>query len=92
MSQIFPTWTIRPKFEISKLFLVIAAIDSYFHVFNTNSIKKNPATHALKLFLTGKRKLHEVTGQPGSLGFFAFQKSCIWGKESAFKKETRKEL
>ena len=50
-------------------------------MFNTRSIKKKPATHALKLFLTGKRKSHEVTRQPQSLGSFAFQKAWIWGQE-----------
>ena len=68
----------------------VAAIASYLHVFNTHWIKKT-AAHALKLFLTGKRKLHEVTCQPQSLGSFAFRKDWIGRQESAFKKETRKE-
>ena len=38
----------------------VAEIASYLHVFNTHSIKTNTTTHALKLFLTSKRKLHEV--------------------------------
>ena len=64
----------------------VAAIDSYFYVFNMRLIKKKTATHALKLFLTGKRKSREVTRQPRSLGSFAFQKAWIWGQELAFKK------
>ena len=34
---------------------------------NTYLIKKNTTTHALKLFLTRKQKLHEVTCQTRSL-------------------------
>ena len=51
---------------------------------------KKTATDALKLFLTSKRKLHEVTRQPWSLGSFAFQKAWIGGQESAFLKKNEK--
>ena len=69
----------------------VAAIDSYFYVFNTHLIKKNTATHEFKLFLTGTQKLQEVTCQPRSLGSFAFQKAWIWGQELTFKKWTKKD-
>ena len=45
--------------------------------------------HALKLFLTDKQKLHEVSHQPPSLCSFAFRKSWIGGQESAFKKDKK---
>ena len=64
----------------------VTVINSYFCVFNMRSIKKKTATHALNLFLTGKRKSHEVTCQPRFFGSFAFQKAWIWGQELAFKK------
>ena len=68
----------------------VAVIAFCLHVFNMHWNKKNTASHVLKLFLTGKWRLHEVTCQPQSLGSFAFWKVWIGGKESAFK-ETRKE-
>ena len=50
----------------------VVEIASYLHVFNTHLTKTNTTTHALKLFLTSKGKLHEVTSQPllllGKLG------------------------
>ena len=46
--------------------------------------------HVLKLFLTSKQKLHEVTQQPQSLCSFAFQKAWIGGQESAFKKDKKR--
>ena len=46
----------------------------------------------LKLFLTGKKKLHEVTQQPRSLCSFAFRKAWIGGQESAFKKDKKRAL
>ena len=58
-------------------------------MFNTYLIKKNTTTHALKLFLTSKRKLHEVTRQPQFLCSFAFKKAWIGGQESAFKKDRK---
>ena len=45
--------------------------------------------HVLKLFLTSKRNLHEVTCQPRSLCSFAFQKAWNGGQESAFKKDKK---
>ena len=58
----------------------VAEIASYLlHVFKTDLIKTNTITHALKFFLTSKRKFHEVTRQPRSLGSFAFQKAWIEG-------------
>ena len=71
----------------------VATIASYMHVFKKHSIKKNThTTHALKLFLTGKRKLHEVTRQPRSLCSFPFWKAWIGGQESAFKKDKKRAL
>ena len=67
----------------------LAAIASYLDVFNTHLIKTNTTTLALKLFLTSKQKLHEVTCQPQFLGSFAFQKAWIGGQESAFEKDKR---
>ena len=48
--------------------------------------------HALKLFLTSKRKLHEVTCQPRFLCSFAFGKAWIEEQESAFKKDKKGSL
>ena len=48
------------------------------------SIKTNTTMHALKLFSTGKQKLHEVTRQPWCFSSFAFWKALIGGQESAF--------
>ena len=62
----------------------MAETASYLHVFNTHSIKTNTTTHALKLFLTNKRKLHEVTCQPRSLGSLTFRNAWI-----RFKKEKK---
>ena len=45
--------------------------------------------HALKLFLTSKQKLHEVTCQPRFLCSFAFGKAWIGGQESAFIKDKK---
>ena len=67
----------------------VAAIASYLHVFNTHSIKTNTTKYVLKLFLTSKRKLHEVTRQPRSLSSFAFQMAEIRREEPAFKKEKK---
>ena len=53
------------------------------------TFNQNTTTHALKLFLTGKRELHEVRHHPQSLGSFAIRKTWIGGKESAFKKEKK---
>ena len=61
----------------------VAAIAYYLQVFNTLLIK-NTATHALKLFLTSKQKLQEVTYQPQSLGSFAFRKAWYWGRRISF--------
>ena len=41
----------------------------------------------MNLFLTSKRKLHEMACQPQSLCSFAFWKAWIGGQESAFKKD-----
>ena len=68
----------------------MAAIASYLHVFNTHSIKTNTTTHALKLFLTRKRKLHEVTRQPRSLGFFEFSEGLDWGDKNQLLKIEKK--
>ena len=67
----------------------VVAIASYLHVFNTHSIKANTTTHVLKLFLTSKWKLHEVTRQPRSLSSFAFQMAETGGEEPTFKKEKK---
>ena len=45
--------------------------------------------HVLKLFLTSKRKLQEVTCQPRFLYSFAFGKAWIGGQESAFRKDEK---
>ena len=74
------------------LMLLVATVTSYLHVFNKHSIKNTHTTHALKLFLTGKRKLREVTRQPRSLRSFAFWKACIGRQESAFKKDKKRAL
>ena len=66
----------------------VAVIASYLHVFNTHSIKANTTTHVLKLFLTSKRKLHEVTHEPRSLSSFA-EMAEIGGEEPTFKKEKK---
>ena len=67
----------------------MAEIASYLPVFNMHSIKTNATTHPLKLFLTSKRKLLDVTRQPRSLGSFAFRKAWIGRQKSAFKKEKK---
>ena len=67
----------------------LAATASYLDVLNTNLIKTNTTMHALKLFLTSKQKLHEVTCQPQFLGSFDFQKAWIGGQESAFEIDKR---
>ena len=62
-------------------------------MFNKHSIKKiRTLPHALKLFLTGKRKLHEVTRQPRSLCSFTFRKAWIGGQESALEKDKKRAL
>ena len=58
--------------------------DSLLRACVQHRFDKKTATDALKLFLTSKRKLHEVTRQPWSLGSFAFQKAWIGGQESVF--------
>ena len=67
-----------------------AQIAYYLHVFNKHSIKTNTTTNALKLFLTSKQKLHQVTRQPRSLGSFAFQKAWIGRKDQLLKKRKKK--
>ena len=55
-----------------------------------HSIKKH-TTHALQLFSTGKRKLHEEKCQLRYLCSF-FWKAWMGGQESAFKKDKKRAL
>ena len=46
----------------------------------------------LNLILTGKRKLHEVTHQPLSLGSFTFWKAWVRGQNQLSKKRQERNL
>ena len=67
----------------------MAEIASYFARVQHASDQNKHNYASLKLFLTSKRKLHEVTRQPRSLDSFAFWKAWIRGYESAFKKKKK---
>ena len=67
----------------------MAATASYFQVFNTHSIKTNTTTHVLKLFLTSKRKLHEVTRQSQSLSSLLFGRLGLGDKNQILKKRKK---
>ena len=64
----------------------VAVIASYLHVFDIHQIKKTPAATCVKLFLTIKQRLREVTCKPQSLGSFASRKVGLGDKNQLFKK------
>ena len=64
----------------------VAEIAFYLHVFNRHSIKTNATMHALKLFLTSKQKLHEVTCQPRSLALSLSGRLGLGDKNQLLKK------
>ena len=67
----------------------MAETASSLHVFNMHSIKTSVTVHVLKLFLTSKRKLQEVTCQPQSLGSHFSERLGLGDKNQLLKKRKK---